>query len=108
MVTLPSTTQSLGSVNGKTTWTLLLYLTSTAEGCLGGETVFYPWNRKVEKEAIVITPETGMLLLHKHGDDCLLVGGKTGMTPRYGTVITVGIGVIVRIIITIPLTVSIA
>lgn len=27
----------------------------------------------VEKE-VVITLETGMLLLHKHGNDCMLVG----------------------------------
>lgn len=55
---------------GKTTWTMLLYLT---DGCIGGETVFYPRNRVSEKEEVVIAPEAGMLLLHKHGDDCLLV-----------------------------------
>lgn len=57
----------------RTTWTLLLYLTSAAEGCVGGETVFYPRDRRSRAEAIVVPPETGMLLLHKHGDDCLLV-----------------------------------
>lgn len=63
----------------KTTWTLLLYLTSPATGCQGGETVFYPDDiqipgRKtvIEKE-IVVGLETGMLLLHKHGNDCMLV-----------------------------------
>ena len=58
---------------GKTTWTLLLYLT---EDCVGGDTVFYPRDREVEKEAVVVSPEAGMVLLHKHGDDCLLVRRK--------------------------------
>lgn len=57
----------------RTTWTLLLYLTSAAEGCVGGETVFYPRDRKSTREEIAVPLETGMLLLHKHGDDCLLV-----------------------------------
>ncbi|PHH74365.1 hypothetical protein CDD80_3126 [Ophiocordyceps camponoti-rufipedis] len=58
----------------RTTWTLLLYLTSSTEGCVGGETVFYTRDRKSPAEAIVVPPETGLLLLHKHGADCLLVG----------------------------------
>ncbi len=57
----------------KTTWTLLLYLTSSADGCTGGDTVFYPNDRKSGKEEIAVAPETGMLLLHKHGQDCMLV-----------------------------------
>ncbi|KEZ41358.1 hypothetical protein SAPIO_CDS7472 [Scedosporium apiospermum] len=59
----------------KTTWTLLLYLTSASDpdGCIGGETVFYPHDRQLEKEAVVVAPETGLVLLHKHGNDCLLV-----------------------------------
>jgi hypothetical protein len=57
----------------RTTWTLLLYLTSSAEGCVGGETVFYPNDRKLRSEEIAVSLETGTLLLHKHGDDCLLV-----------------------------------
>jgi hypothetical protein len=57
----------------RTTWTLLLYLTSAAEGCVGGETVFYPHDRKSAAEEIAVPLQTGMLLLHKHGDDCLLV-----------------------------------
>lgn len=60
-------------IQGKTTWTLLLYLT---DDCIGGETVFYPRDREVEKEAVAISPEAGMVLLHKHGDDCLLVRRK--------------------------------
>ncbi|KUJ07266.1 uncharacterized protein LY89DRAFT_712093 [Mollisia scopiformis] len=66
----------------RTTWTLLLYLTSPATGCQGGETVFYPGDlqipgRKtvVEKE-IVVGLETGMVLLHKHGNDCMLHEGR--------------------------------
>ncbi|KXJ93769.1 hypothetical protein Micbo1qcDRAFT_39011 [Microdochium bolleyi] len=60
-------------VAGKTTWTVLLYLT---DDCVGGETVFYPHGRELEKEAIAVSPEAGMLLLHKHGDDCLLHAGR--------------------------------
>jgi hypothetical protein len=64
----------------KTTWTLLLYLTSPATGCQGGETVFYPdetvipGKRNVVEEPVVVGLETGMVLLHKHGNDCMLVG----------------------------------
>ncbi|KAK8074915.1 hypothetical protein PG997_009578 [Apiospora hydei] len=75
LVTLPATDDSK-NVSTKTTWTLLIYLTSAAEGCRGGETVFYPKDRKVESEAISVSLETGMLLLHKHGDDCLLHEGR--------------------------------
>lgn len=60
-------------VQARTTWTLLLYLTSASEGCLGGETVFYPHDRQSAAEEIPVSLQTGMLLLHKHGDDCLLV-----------------------------------
>lgn len=63
-------------VPAKTTWTLLLYLTSASEGCTGGETVFYPHDRQVAKEAMAVAPETGMLLLHKHGNDCMLHEGR--------------------------------
>lgn len=60
-------------ITTKTTWTLLLYLTSEADGCRGGETVFFPNDRRVAKEEVAVAPETGMALLHKHGDDCMLV-----------------------------------
>lgn len=60
-------------INTKTTWTLLLYLTSEADGCRGGETVFFPNDRRVAKEEVAVAPETGMVLLHKHGNDCMLV-----------------------------------
>jgi hypothetical protein len=43
------------------------------DGCVGGETVFHPNDRQVPKEEIAVPPETGMLLLHKHGEDCMLV-----------------------------------
>ncbi|RKU45443.1 hypothetical protein DL546_007128 [Coniochaeta pulveracea] len=66
------TTQDGQQVTARTTWTLLLYLTSAADGCIGGETVFYPRDRRNPKEATEVAPETGMLLLHKHGDDCML------------------------------------
>ena len=61
----------------KTTWTLLLYLTSPTTGCHGGETVFYPddgpGKKSVLPQEVVISLETGMLLLHRHGNDCMLV-----------------------------------
>ncbi|KFG85564.1 hypothetical protein MANI_028648 [Metarhizium anisopliae] len=60
----------------RTTWTLLLYLTSSSEGCVGGETVFYPNDRKLPSEEIAVSLETGTLLLHKHGDECLLHEGR--------------------------------
>ncbi|KAI3321520.1 hypothetical protein HD806DRAFT_154765 [Xylariaceae sp. AK1471] len=69
-------------IRAKTTWTALLYLTSSADGVLGGETVFYPNDRKSAKEELVITPETGMLLLHKHGDNCLLHEGREVMAGQ--------------------------
>ncbi|KAI1289122.1 hypothetical protein F5Y03DRAFT_63597 [Xylaria venustula] len=63
-------------IRAKTTWTALLYLTSAADGVLGGETVFYPNDRKSAQDELVVAPETGMLLLHKHGDNCLLHEGR--------------------------------
>ena len=59
---------------GKTTWTLLLYLTT----CEGGETAFYPEaTRKGEKtpDPIEVATEVGMALLHNH-EDCMLHEGK--------------------------------
>lgn len=63
------------NVPAKTTWTLLIYLTT----CTGGETAFYPETLKKgdgTPDPIVVGLETGMALLHKHGDDCLLHEGK--------------------------------
>jgi hypothetical protein len=61
----------------KTTWTMLLYLTSSGTGCEGGQTVFYPdedpRNKDPAEKEIVVELETGMLLLHRHGNDCMLV-----------------------------------
>ncbi|GAP90205.2 putative L-ascorbic acid binding protein [Rosellinia necatrix] len=64
------------SIRARTTWTALLYLTSAADGVLGGETVFYPNDRKSPQEELVVAPESGMLLLHRHGDNCLLHEGR--------------------------------
>ena len=68
-------------VPGRTTWTLLLYLTSPATGCIGGETVFYPdppkkKSREPKPEPCVVGLETGLALLHKHGADCMLHEGR--------------------------------
>ncbi|RKF71783.1 putative oxoglutarate iron-dependent oxygenase [Golovinomyces cichoracearum] len=70
------------STHAITTWTVLLYLTSPASGCQGGETVFYnktetnPRIRREPSNKLVVNLETGMLLLHKHGDECLLHEGR--------------------------------
>lgn len=69
----------------KTTWTLLLYLTSSATGCKGGETVFYPKPEMSKKgkaknaetpPPVVVELEVGMALLHRHGADCMLHEGR--------------------------------
>ncbi|KAF2704745.1 hypothetical protein K504DRAFT_506715 [Pleomassaria siparia CBS 279.74] len=67
----------------RTTWTLLLYLTSPATGCIGGETVFYPEpaprNKKSKEpppEPFVVHLEVGLALLHRHGADCMLHEGR--------------------------------
>ncbi|KAJ4298579.1 hypothetical protein N0V88_003609 [Collariella sp. IMI 366227] len=44
--------------------------------CTGGETVFYPFDRRSAKEEIAVSLETGMCLLHKHGHDCMLHEGR--------------------------------
>lgn len=54
-------------VQGKTKWTLLIYLTGDDE-FQGGGTIFYP---DVGREHLNVHPSKGMALLHKHGDDCL-------------------------------------
>ncbi|EME46201.1 hypothetical protein DOTSEDRAFT_168591 [Dothistroma septosporum NZE10] len=67
------------SVSAKTTWTLLLYLSSPATGCKGGETVFYPEpssKREAAPPPVIASLEVGMALLHRHGKDCLLHEGR--------------------------------
>lgn len=61
-------------VAAKTTWTLLIYLSS----CEGGETVFYPHGPRKgpTPDPIVVEVQPGLALLHRHGDDCLLHEGK--------------------------------
>lgn len=55
---------------GKTKWTLLIYLTGGKE-FEGGDTIFYPETVRGKSEVISVHPNKGMALLHKHGDDCL-------------------------------------
>ncbi|ORE04096.1 hypothetical protein BCV72DRAFT_20393 [Rhizopus microsporus var. microsporus] len=54
-----------------TEWTLLVYLN---QDMLGGETVFFP-DRKTDPP-IVVKPQRGMALLHRHGTHCLLHEAK--------------------------------
>lgn len=60
----------------KTTWTLLIYLST----CVGGETVFYPEapskSKQKLQDKVKVQPEAGMALLHKHGQECLLHEGR--------------------------------
>jgi len=71
----------LPPVSTRTTWTLLIYLTSPATGCIGGETVFYPdppkkKSRDPPPEPFVVDLEVGLALLHRHGPDCMLHEGR--------------------------------
>ncbi|KAL2014023.1 hypothetical protein VTN00DRAFT_1548 [Thermoascus crustaceus] len=61
-------------ISARTTWTLLIYLTT----CDGGETVFYPDPTATDRspQPISVAPEVGMALLHRHGERCLLHEGK--------------------------------
>lgn len=76
----------------QTTWTLLIYLTSPTTGCIGGETVFYPDHLQrnaaakassakgdVSMQPVVVGLETGMALLHRHGNQCMLHEGREVM-----------------------------
>ena len=77
-VSFPSAGSS-NAVPAKTTWTLLLYLSSAATGCKGGETVFYPEpanKREAAPPPVVADLELGIALLHRHGKDCLLHEGR--------------------------------
>lgn len=69
------------SIPARTTWTLLLYLTSSSTGCVGGETVFYPEPLKKKgkhtpSQPFVVELETGLALLHRHGAECMLHEGR--------------------------------
>ncbi|KAK3842549.1 MAG: hypothetical protein J3R72DRAFT_367921 [Linnemannia gamsii] len=47
-------------------YTVLIYLNGERDSdLLGGETVFYP-------KGVAVKPERGLLLVHKHGDECML------------------------------------
>merc|ERR1712166_375041 len=53
----------------RTEFTLLLYLTGSAQGLVGGETTFYG---PQGGELLRVAPEAGSALLHRHGAACLL------------------------------------
>lgn len=77
-ISFPSV-NSESPVPARTTWTLLLYLTSPVTGCEGGETVFYPdppSKREAAPPPVVAELDVGMALLHRHGKDCLLHEGR--------------------------------
>ncbi|KAJ5481294.1 hypothetical protein N7475_000106 [Penicillium sp. IBT 31633x] len=72
-VTLPPPNSRSKATPGRTTWTLLVYLSS----CTGGETIFYPDATRANRnpEPIAVAPEIGMALLHRHGDQCMIHEG---------------------------------
>jgi hypothetical protein len=85
-----TTTTTTTIIPGKTTWTFLLYLTSSTTGCVGGETVFYPdpihlpgaagkKSKQPQPEPFIVTLETGLALLHKHGKECMVHEGRPVM-----------------------------
>ncbi|KAJ3360083.1 hypothetical protein GGF32_008671 [Allomyces javanicus] len=62
--------ESVVTPRGPTAFTLLVYLSDAeSDGLVGGETVFYEGKRKVVHS---YTPKKGSVLLHRHGDACLL------------------------------------
>ncbi|KAK0287588.1 hypothetical protein LTR91_003042 [Friedmanniomyces endolithicus] len=78
IISFPTSTSPI-PIPARTTWTLLLYLSSPATGCQGGETVFYPeapGKRQVAPAPVIAALEVGMALLHRHGKDCLLHEGR--------------------------------
>ncbi|CAG8907702.1 unnamed protein product [Penicillium egyptiacum] len=72
-ITFPSPNLRSKATPARTTWTLLVYLTS----CAGGETIFYPEPTRANRnpEPIAVAPEVGMALLHRHGDHCMIHEG---------------------------------
>ncbi|KAI3148395.1 hypothetical protein CBS147325_3548 [Penicillium roqueforti] len=72
-ITLPPPNSRSKATPARTTWTLLIYLTS----CTGGETIFYPEPTRANRhpEPIAVAPEVGMALLHRHGDHCMIHEG---------------------------------
>ncbi|OJJ51456.1 hypothetical protein ASPZODRAFT_56763 [Penicilliopsis zonata CBS 506.65] len=68
-----SNTLTLHGEACRTTWTLLIYLST----CTGGETVFYPDPSRENRrpDPVVVVPEMGLALLHRHGERCLLHEG---------------------------------
>ncbi|KAJ5419013.1 uncharacterized protein N7487_002563 [Penicillium crustosum] len=72
-ITLPPPNSRSKATPARTTWTLLVYLTS----CTGGETIFYPEATRANRNPgpIAVAPEVGMALLHRHGDHCMIHEG---------------------------------
>ncbi|KAJ8597959.1 hypothetical protein M405DRAFT_802815 [Rhizopogon salebrosus TDB-379] len=63
-------------------WTVLIYLTGIEDGVEGGETLFYKDERGKPRETIVAPLTRGTVLLHRHGNECLL---HEGSLVRNGT-----------------------
>nr|POF01380.1 hypothetical protein CFP56_21328 [Quercus suber] len=67
------------AIPARTTWTLLIYLSSPVTGCIGGETVFYPEapnKRMADPSPVIVDLRIGTALLHRHGRECLLHEGR--------------------------------
>ncbi|KAI0319370.1 hypothetical protein OF83DRAFT_1055091 [Amylostereum chailletii] len=63
-------------------WTLLIYLSGVEDGVVGGETIFYPTDKRKSSGAITAPLTRGTALLHRHGHECLL---HEGSPVRCGT-----------------------
>jgi hypothetical protein len=91
----------------RTTWTLLLYITSASDGCEGGDTVFYLNDRKMAKDEIAVAPETGMVCptsafialvtMSTFGSplDCTHTMAKASETSKTAAELTVDLGIVV-------------
>ncbi|OAX43572.1 hypothetical protein K503DRAFT_853242 [Rhizopogon vinicolor AM-OR11-026] len=60
----------------KSEWTVLVYLTGIEDGVKGGETLFYKDERGKPRETLVAPLTRGTVLLHRHGNECLLHEGS--------------------------------
>ncbi|KAG0705898.1 hypothetical protein DFH29DRAFT_904203 [Suillus ampliporus] len=66
----------------KSEWIVLVYLTGIEDGIEGGETLFYKDERGKPRETIVAPLTRGTVLLHRHGNECML---HEGSLVRNGT-----------------------
>lgn len=64
----------------KSEWTLLIYLSGVEDNVRGGETIFYKEEKGKPREEIVPSLTRGTVLLHRHGQECMLHEGSPVMS----------------------------